>query len=158
MKSFRKENEKEYVVVTLESLLVLYYVYEDIPKSIFSKIMQEPSVIDCNTNRYEDDRNKYIKFSKKAEIEYFKNINWIYDFDKYLEMPKAMLESKYKGISDVLEALNKKRKEDGNNPVLKAECIKKQYELESIKIILNIKSNMPEPEYSNEEIRILKKR
>lgn len=158
MKSFRKEKGRECVFVTLDSIAMLYYVDDNMPKSIFSKLLKEPSVMNNCNGIDEENKNRYVKFSKKSEVEYFKNINWIYDFEKCLEMSESELESKFKGISDVLEALKEKRKIDKNNQVLKAECIKKQYELESIKILLNIKSNMPEPEYiSPDKFHLLKK-
>ena len=152
MKVFGKEKGKDYVKVTVDSIAVLCYINDNMPKSILSKVKKECPEI------HEDNMGRYIYFFDKKEIEYFRNISWIYDFDKYLQMSEVELEAKRKSISEVLEMIREQRKSDKSNLALKVEFIKKQYELTSIEIILNIKSNIPKPEYvSPDDFHLLKK-
>lgn len=152
MKVFKKEKEKKCVKVTVDSIAILCYIDDNMPESILLKVKEECPEI------HEDDMHKYVYFFDKKEIEYFKKINWIYDFDKYLQMSEIELKFMSKGISEILEIIREKRKKDKSNLALKAEFIKKQYELISIETILNIKSNMPEPEHiSPDKICFLQK-
>ncbi len=141
MKVFKTENEKEIVLVTLSDIAMIDYIYGDIPESIFISVLKKHSLID------DDNKHMFVKFSEVEEVEYFRNIDWIYDYDKYVNMPKSKLEVKHMSISKSLEKIIENRKQDANNEILRQEQIKKQYELVTIENILNIKQNFLKAKY-----------
>lgn len=99
--------------VQLNNLSYLTRV-KKVPLSILERILKDFSTLIIN----EENKNSFVEFSKKEEIEFFKNQDWIIDFKKMNSLSKEELDFLIKSLKIQLE------KED-NNLI--------NYELNSIK-------------------------
>ena len=63
-----------------------------IPASIFLKVCESGVFIVCDENRYD-----FIKFSEPHEIEFFKDIDWIIDYNDVKDL----------SLEDIVEVANK---------------------------------------------------
>lgn len=63
-----------------------------IPASIFLKVCESGVFIVCDENRYD-----FIKFSESHEIEFFKDIDWIIDYNDVKDL----------SLNDIVEVANK---------------------------------------------------
>ncbi|HOZ53792.1 MAG TPA: hypothetical protein PKY25_00430 [Bacilli bacterium] len=137
MKIFELENDKEVVYVQLIDITMLIYIEGEIPQSILSILAKKHTIID------KGNQSAYMKFSNKEDVEYFKNLKWIYDYSKYIKLSRNKLDSKYKDIYKLLGKLQEIIEKDNNNVEVKKDCIKKQYELETLEQIYKIKRDLP---------------
>ncbi len=79
MKLFHKENGKEAVYVQMQD--IVYLVHESdvsIPVSIFEKVFSWGAVFVTDGNRFD-----FVRFEEEHEVEFFKNLDFIIDYDKY---------------------------------------------------------------------------
>lgn len=140
MKIFNKENNKERVYVQLSDIMELIQSNNPIPASIIDKVFGGKFLIVDDSNK--DD---FVEFDKKEEIDYFKSIEWITDYKKYRDLTqdelKLLIEETNKEIDDIAtkyNTLSYTEKENNldlyeryNMLCLKIEDIKKIYLLKS---------------------------
>ena len=140
MKIFNKENEQEKVYVQLNDIMELTQTNMPIPASIIDKVFGGKFLIVDDSNR--DD---FVEFDKKEEIDFFKSIEWITDYKKYRDLTqdelKLLIEETNKEIDDIAtkyNTLSYTEKENNldlyeryNMLCLKIEDIKKIYLLKS---------------------------
>ncbi len=75
MKIFNKENGLEKVYVQYSDLLLLYNLNTIIPDTIYDKVYSDNFKVD-DSNRFD-----FVEFNRKEEIDFFKNIDWILDYN-----------------------------------------------------------------------------
>ena len=97
MKIFNKEDEKEKVYVQLNDIMELIDTDMSIPASIVDAVFGTKMLIVDDSNR-ED----FVEFDKKEEVEFFKSIDWIVDYKKYRDLSKEELETL---IEDIVSEL-----------------------------------------------------
>ena len=97
MKIFNKENEQEKVYVQLNDIMELIDTDMSIPASIVDAVFGTKMLIVDDSNR-ED----FVEFDKKEEVEFFKSIDWIVDYKKYRDLSKEELETL---IEDIVSEL-----------------------------------------------------
>lgn len=104
MKIFRKENDKEVVYVQLQDIGFLKLLNTPIPDSINKKIFDEGIIIG-NHNYF-----NYICFDEEEEINFFRDIDAIIDYDEYINLDFDELEEKAheiaKNIINLVNNLN----------------------------------------------------
>lgn len=79
MKLFHKENGKETVYVQMQD--ILYLVHESnvsVPASIFEKVFSAGAVFVTDANRFD-----FIRFEEEHEVDFFKNLEFVIDYDQY---------------------------------------------------------------------------
>lgn len=105
MKIFNKENDKERVYVQLNDIMELTQTNMPIPASIIDKVFGGKFLIVDDSNR--DD---FVEFDKKEEIDFFKSIEWITDYKKYRDLTqdelKLLIEETSKEIDDIATKYN----------------------------------------------------
>ena len=105
MKIFNKENEQEKVYVHLNDIMELTQTNMPIPASIIDKVFGGKFLIVDDSNR--DD---FVEFDKKEEIDFFKSIEWIADYKKYRDLTqdelKLLVEETNKEIDDIATKYN----------------------------------------------------
>lgn len=93
MKVFHTENGKEAVYVQMQDIMYLSNETDmPIPASIFTKIFTGVTIV-TDTNRFE-----FVKFDDEHEVKFFKDIEFIIDFDQYKNFLMNNLKRKYKGL------------------------------------------------------------
>lgn len=96
MKIFNKENGLEKVYVQYNDLLLLYNLNIIIPDTIYDKVYSD--------NFNVDDSNKFdfVEFNMKEEIDFFKNVDWILDYNSLNRMSPYELNRYYaNSINDI---------------------------------------------------------
>ena len=105
MKIFNKENEKEKVYVQLNDIMELTQTNMPIPASIIDKVFGGKFLIVDDSNR-----DNFVEFDKKEEIDFFKSIEWITDYKKYRDLTqdelKLLVEETNKEIDDIATKYN----------------------------------------------------
>ena len=87
MKIFNKEQDKEKVYVQMNDIMELTQSNIPIPASIVDKVFGREMLI---VN--DDNRDDFIEFDNKKEVEFFKSLDWIVDYKKYRDLSKEELE------------------------------------------------------------------
>ena len=86
---------KKAVYVQKKDIAILRKVWKlddtVLPSSIFIKCIGEKSTIEDNGK----DRLDFVMFENEDEIEFFKNIYWIYDYDKLKELNGEEIQNIY---------------------------------------------------------------
>lgn len=136
MKIINKENGIEKVYVQLNDIMELIQTNKPIPASIIDNLFGiEMPIID------ESNRDDFVKFEKKEEVDFFKSIEWIVDYKKYRNISKedlkTLIKETTKEINNIAneynnlsfsEKENQKELYDRYNMLsLKNEAIKKIY-------------------------------
>ena len=107
-----------------------------IPASIFLKVFGNGIIIIDNSNRFE-----FVKFEEESEIEFFKNLDWIVDYDsvKYLdesqiiELGQEVSQQKNKIATQYNAMSNNERKE---NEHMVFECERLDFKMYSLRDVL----------------------
>lgn len=79
MKIFNKENGIEKVYVQEKDIKKLWEFCSNIPNSIYA-------------NFNDEEKNGFIEYSSKEEVEFFKTVDWIIDYKKFVKLSKEDLE------------------------------------------------------------------
>ena len=102
------------VYVQKEDVAYLYMTSLDLPDSIYTKVFGQGMIVFDNSNRYD-----FIEFSEPSEIDFFKKIDWIIDYNEVKNLTEEELIKLGKEI-----AKEKKRKVKGLNGMPSSQRIK----------------------------------
>lgn len=150
MKLFHKENGEEVVYVQLQDLM---YLINDsnipIPASIITQVFSD-IVIVTDENRFD-----FVKFVEESEISFFKELDFILDFDEYKDLTDKQLEEKAdsficKSNDIALKWNNMSKDEKSKNTKLYDEYYHIKYMLgflSEIYAVKHRKRTMPFPEF-----------
>lgn len=111
MKIFNKEQDKEKVYVQLNDIMELIQSNKPIPASIIDKLFgQEMLIVD------DENRDDFVEFDKKEEINFFKKQDWIVDYKKYRDLSpedlKLLMEDTVKRLDEITIEYNKITNDD----------------------------------------------
>lgn len=87
MKLFHTENGKETVYVQLQDIVQLNQSNIPIPASIYTKVFSASVTIVNDSNRF-----NFVKFTEKHEVIFFKELDFIIDYDQYKNFTDEQLE------------------------------------------------------------------
>lgn len=90
MKLFHKENEKEVVYVQLQDIVELTNRELCIPVSIYDKVFKGFLIVD-DSNRF-----NFFRFDEDYEVNFFKEMDFIIDYDEYKDLNDEQLEEAWK--------------------------------------------------------------
>lgn len=140
---------KDAVYVQMNDLMFLNGTDIPIPDSIFLKIFGQGTVVVNNSNRY-----NFVKFEDESEIEYFKELDWIIDYDSVKELDKDEINQlvnqivdKEQEIADKFNNLPENEKVDNFDMVARYEELEyKEYSLRSFVSFKQGKTSMELPD------------
>ena len=146
MKLFHTENGKEVVYVQIQDIIHLYN--NTFPKPALNVLIALSSVNDSN-------RFDFVRFDEEDEVSFFKDLEFIIDYDKYKDFTDEQLEKEIKKLAKkaneiVVQWYNmsvRKRKQNYN---LLQEHENLKYMIDFLFEIYQVKHNkrkMPFPEF-----------
>lgn len=149
MKIFHTENGKEVVYVQMQDIMYLYNSTLPIPSFIVTKVLTGLSYVN-DSNRFD-----FVRFDEEDEVSFFKNLEFIIDYDKYKDFTDEQLDKEIKKLAKkankIIEQWNnmsvKKRKQNYN---LLQEQENLDYMITFLFEIYQVKNNkrtMPFPEF-----------
>ena len=116
MKVFHTENGKEAVYVQMQDIMYLSNETDmPIPASIFEKVFTGVTIV-TDANRFE-----FVKFDGEHEVKFFRELEFIIDFDQYKDFTDEQLEAEAQKLgakaNEIAERWNgmkpEERKENG---------------------------------------------
>jgi len=105
MKIFNIEKENGEIYVQINDILFLTNLEINFPKTIDKEMLNELELLT------EEIKNKFIKFNRKEEIEFFKNAEYIIDYNEYINLSDEQLEAKAQQIFGEVITIDDKHKE-----------------------------------------------
>ncbi len=102
MKVFHWENGKEVVYVQLQDMMYLYESDVAILASVFQAVFSGTTLI-TDENRFD-----FVKFKEEREVDFFKELDFIIDFDEYKNLTDRELVKKIEELGDSLDEIAKK--------------------------------------------------
>ena len=104
-----------------------------IPASIFLKVFGNGITIIDNSNRFE-----FVKFEEESEIEFFKNLDWIVDYDsvkdldesQIIELGQAVAQQKNNIVTQYNSMTNDERRENAH---MVFECERLDFKMYSLR-------------------------
>lgn len=133
---------------------ILYLSHSDypIPASIFLKIFGNGRIVINNSNKYD-----FFKFDDEDEIDFFKNVDWLIDYDeiKDLDEEKALslgqrISQEKNEIVQTFDSLSEEEKKANMDMI--TECDLLDFKMYSLRDFLSFKQgdiSMPLPEGIN---------
>ena len=105
MKLFHTENEKEAVYVQMQDIMYLSNETDmPIPATIFEKVFSGVTIV-TDANRFD-----FVKFEEEHEIEFFRKLDFVIDFDQYKDLTDEQLEEEAQKLgskaNDIAEKWN----------------------------------------------------
>ncbi len=94
MKLFHTENGKEVVYVQMQDIMYLYNSTMPIPEFIFTKVLTGLSYVN-DSNRFD-----FVRFDEEDEVSFFKDLEFIIDYDKYKDFTDEQLEKEIKKLAE----------------------------------------------------------
>ena len=150
MKIFHTEKGKEAVYVQMQDIIYLLNETEmPIPASIFTKEYTSVPVVD-DSNRF-----NFVKFDDENEVKFFRNLDFIIDYDQYKDLTDEQFEDEWRKVSsktnDITEKWNSMNEEEKReNSSLFNELCNIRYKLKFMSEIHAIKHgrrSMPFPKF-----------
>lgn len=140
---------KDAIHVQMNDLMFLNGTDLPIPASIFLKVFGQGTVVVTNSNRY-----NFVKFEDESEIEYFKELDWIIDYDSVKELDKTGIKQlndqiidEEQEIADKFNNLPENEKVDNFDMVARYEQLEyKKYSLKNFVSFKQGKTSMELPE------------
>lgn len=150
MKLFHTEDGKEVVYVQRHDMMYINSEMDiPIPASVFLKFFNGITIVD-DSNRFE-----FVKFEGEEAVNYFKELEFIIDFDHYkgftdeqIDKEAEELAAKANEIAEKWNAMTKKKRKE--NISLREEYNKIGYMIQFLYVILSVKNKkreMPFPEF-----------
>ena len=130
---------------------IAYLNQTDLPilASVLTKLLDKGIIIIDNSNRYE-----FVKFDKPEEIEYFKKLDWIVDYNEVKDLTEEEILSLAQSIHQERETIahkynSMKPEERENHPEMVRDCDLLGFKIYSLRNILwfkqgHIKMTLPE--------------
>jgi len=148
VKLFHTENGKEVVYVQMQDLMHLNSIDIPIPASIYVKVFTRTIIVD-DSNRFE-----FVKFDEEHEIKFFRELDFVIDFEQYVNLTDEQLEEKRKKLStkaqEIVEKWNSMTQEERQKSDLPEEYENLGYMLMFLSEIYSIKYGkrvMPFPDF-----------
>ncbi len=119
MKLFHTERGKEVVYVQLHDIMYLFHETDiPLPASIFTEIFVDKPFVVCDSNRFD-----FLRFKNEKEVQFFKELDFIIDFDQYKNLTDKEFDQKAIEIAtkanEIAEKWNSMSKEErGENQAL----------------------------------------
>lgn len=88
MKLFHTENGREVVYVQMEDIAHLNNTDLPIPASIFTKVFKGVTIVN-DSNRF-----NFVRFDEEHEVKFFKELEFVIDYDKYKDLTDEQIEEK----------------------------------------------------------------
>lgn len=97
MKIFHKENNRTVVYVQMQDLMFVENELDDIaiPASIYMKICPKGVTMVDDSNRFD-----FVKFDKEPEVDFFKTLNFIIDYNDYKDLTDKQFQERLKNVVD----------------------------------------------------------
>ncbi len=149
MKVFNEVNGKEVVNVQINDIAFLSNATDiAIPASIFTKVFSGVVIVD-DSNRFD-----FVQFEEPLEINFFKSMEWIIDYNKYMAFSDEELEKQFNEevqaidkIVDTYNAMSKEEKSKNQHLILDYECRKYKVDfINQIGLVKEGKSEISIPE------------
>ena len=103
MKVFHTEKGNEVVYVQMQDIIYISNEIDiSIPASIFTKVFTGVTIVD-DSNRFD-----FVKFDKKHEVKFFKDLDFILDYDKYKDLSDEDFEKEGQKLIDKANEIAKK--------------------------------------------------
>lgn len=149
MKLFHTENGKEAVYVQMQDIMHLNHSDMPIPASIYTKVYTGVVIVD-NSNRF-----NFVKFDEEHEVKFFKELEFVIDYDQYKDLTDEQLKEEYQklaikanGIAEKLNAMTPDEIEQNRHLLLEYENLEYMLNfLSEIYAIKHGKREMPFPEF-----------
>ncbi len=116
MKLFHTENGKEVVYVQIQDIMYLHQSDLPIPLFIYEKYLQGVTVVD-DSNRF-----NFVRFDEKHEVNFFRDLDFVIDYDKYKDLTDEQLEEegqklaiKANEIAEKWNNMSKKERKQNTN-------------------------------------------
>ena len=124
------------VYVQKNDMIALNQFALSIPASIFMKVYGNEITIIDDTNRFE-----FVSFDEKSEIEFFKELDWIVDYDSVKDLEEAQIIELGQNIAQQRNDIAKKYNamndiERRKNEHMIYECEKLDFKMYSLRDIL----------------------
>lgn len=137
------------VYVQKNDIVCLSHSDLSIPSSIFMKVFGNDIVIIDDSNRYD-----FVEFNDQNDIEFFKGIDWIIDYDEIKDLTEedllAQAQSMALAINDIQKRFNFMSLEEREQNVdMLLQCRRLDFKISSLRDILwfkqgHIKMQLPE--------------
>lgn len=95
MKLFHTENGKETVYVQMEDMMRLNQSSIPIPVSIFEKVFTHGIIYVNSSNRF-----NFVKFDEEHEVNFFREIEFILDYDQYKDLTDEQLDKEGRELTN----------------------------------------------------------
>jgi hypothetical protein len=149
MKIFHTENGKEAVYVQMQDIMELNRSDTPILASIYMKVFKGIVIVD-DTNRFD-----FVRFDDEEEVKFFKEVDFIIDYNEYKDMTDDQLENEWGKLVTKSNEIAKKWNEMSENEREKNINLFQEYEnlkymmnfLKEIYAIKHNKMSMPFPEF-----------
>ena len=103
MKLFHTEGQKEAVYVQMQDMMCLSRNSQMvIPSSITSKVFKGVTIVN------DDNRFEFVRFEDEAEVKFFKDIDFIIDFDQYKNLTDKQLNEEIEKLEEKAEDITYK--------------------------------------------------
>lgn len=111
MKVFHTENGKEVLYVQMQDIVYLLCQTDTpIPATILTKVFTGPTIVN-DSNRFE-----FVRFDDEQEVKFFKDLEFIIDFDQYKVFSDKQLEEEAQKLqtkaNEIAEKWNSMTKEE----------------------------------------------
>lgn len=149
MKLFHTENGKEAVYVQMQDIMHLNHTDLPILASIYTKVFTGIVVVD-DSNRFD-----FVRFDEEHEVKFFRELEFIIDYDQYRDLTDEQLEEEYQKIvtraNEIAEKWNAMTEEERDkNSNLLQEHENLEYMLNFLSEIYAVKHgkrSMPFPDF-----------
>lgn len=150
MKLFHTENEKEAVYVQMQDIMYLSNETNmQIPASIFMKVFTGITIVN-DSNRF-----NWVKFDDEVEVKFFKELDFIIDYNQYKDLTDEQLEEEGNKVAEkaneIAEKWNKMTEDERKeNSTLLEEHHNLGYTLKFLSEVYDVKHHkrtMPFPEW-----------
>lgn len=103
MKVFHTEKGNEVVYVQMQDIIYISNeINIPIPASIFTKVFTGITIVN-DSNRF-----KFVRFAEKHEVEFFKDLDFILDYDKYKDLNNENFEKEVQKLVNQANEIAKK--------------------------------------------------
>ena len=149
MKLFHTENGRETVYVQMQDIMQLNQSDISIPASIYIKVFTGITIVD-DSNRFD-----FVEFNEEHEVKFFKELEFILDYDQYKGLTDEQLEEEGQKIADRANKIAEKwnsmfpeEREKNSNLVQEYENIEYMLNfLSEIYAVKHGKRSMPFPDF-----------
>lgn len=154
MKIFKNEDNKEVVYVQMQDMGFLNSIDDPIPASIFMQVFGNGVTMIGEKNRF-----NYVRFEQEKEVEFFRNIEAITDYDEFANLNLEEIEAKAtevgNRINEIVEQYNSMSQDERkkNNTKMLEDCEKLKYKYQWIATIYLAKHNNEKLPMPNESIQ-----